>query len=540
LEISAFNPTSTSGNYVRVAGRGLVNQIYGTKLSRVYPGVADNLPGQWLRVRRVGNAFSFYLGTNGTAWSLISEQYQQFPATVLFGTFASPDNADGTSYVVAEFADYGDVVATDTVAPTLVSAGTLDGKTIGLKFSEAISSASVGSVANYTVSGATVVGAATGISPNTVYLTVAGLAGDTFTATVNGGLVDLSGNPVAPGSAAAGKKSNWAVSDVGFIQNPDSRPTPGDDPYPVGMAVAVSSDTNPELEIVGGGSNAYNPGDFITYVYRTYPGDFDVVVAVNRFDRRGIAGGYGNGGIHVRQSLYLAGNTTVAENTKVPAYVNIVYYEGSDPNRAAIELNRPNAGDNYGNNAPNSNTQLIDGLTGWFTGLRTIDAAGTLSPESSATQAHWLRIVRVGTKFTSLFSYDGITWVEQDAPGRDMANLTGSVLVGFANQNDTGYGVPPNNTYAGNGTLDADGNNTQNASNYGVLRISSFGDFATRFPSVPPTISIQANTAGVVITYTGTLVSADTLGGAFTPVAGASSPYTVPPATTQKFYRASQ
>jgi len=544
LEIAAFNPLSATGNFVRVAGRGLSNQIYAQVLSRNYPGVTETLPNQWLRVRRVGNAFSFYVGTNGVDWSLIADQYQVFPATVQFGAFASPDNAEGTSYAVAEFADYGDVEVVDAVAPTLVSTGTLDNQTIGLKFSEPIASAGASVAANYTVSGATVVSAQTGVSPNTVYLKVTGLTSDTFTVTVVGGLVDVTGNPVAPGSTAAGKKSSWSVTDVGYIQNPNSRPTPGDDPYRVGQAVAVSSDTNPEIEIVGGGSNAYNPGDFITYVYREYPSDFDVVVAVNRFDKRGIAGGYANGGIHVRQGLYLPNNDVVAENTKVPAYVNVVYYEASGPNRAAIQLNRPNPGDNYGNNTPNLNTEEIDGLLGWFTGLRTIDAAGNLSEQSSPTQAHWLRVVRSGTQFTALFSYDGLTWVTQDQAELDLPNLTGTVLVGFAHQNDTGYGVPPDDTYAGNGTLNEEGKNTQNESNYGVVRISHFGDFATAFPV--PQLNIQTSGANVVITWIGTgyaLQSAGTLGGPYTPaglpveVINGVNTVTVTPGNTPTFYR---
>jgi len=43
--------------------------------------------------------------------------------------------------------------------------------------------------------------------------------------------------------------------------------------------------------------------------------------------------------------------------------------------------------------------------------------------------------------------------------------------------------------------------------------------------------------SGSVITYTGTLESSDTLGGTYSPVAGATSPYTVPPGTEKRYYR---
>jgi hypothetical protein len=299
--------------------------------------------------------------------------------------------------------------------------------------------------------------------------------------------------------------------------NPNARPTLGDDPYRIGRAVAVSSTTNPEVEIIGGGSNAYNPGDFMHYLYREYTGDFDVVVAVNRFDRRGIAGGYGNGGIHVRAGLYRTDNNEIADKTKVPSYVNITYYEGSDADRAAIELNRPEAGANYGNNTPNGNNTEVGGRLGFFTGLGAINAAGELSPNYSPTQAKWLRVKRVGQSFSSLLSYDGVNWFEQDQGNKPMPNLPATVLVGFGHHNDTGYGVPPEgNTYAGNGTK------TQNESNYGVVRISALGNFATiNEPGPGPAVSleIRKTAQGVVISWTGsgyTLLSAPSVAGPYT------------------------
>jgi hypothetical protein len=53
-----------------------------------------------------------------------------------------------------------------------------------------------------------------------------------------------------------------------------------------------------------------------------------------------------------------------------------------------------------------------------------------------------------------------------------------------------------------------------------------------------PTISIAKQGANWVITYTGTLYSSATVNGTYGPVAGASSPYTVPAGTKIEFYRA--
>lgn len=543
LEIAAYNPDGA--NLVRVAGRGRVDQVYSKRLSRDYPGVSANLPNQWLRIRRTGDAFAFFVSANGTTWSLVAEQYQSFPATVFFGTFAAPDDASGSLVAVAEFANYGPPAVTDTTAPVAVSAGTLDGRTVGVKFSEPVSTPSATDRLKYTLSQGTVLSVRPGISGDTVYLTVAGLTASTFTVSVSG-VVDLHGNPVAATTLNA-RRSAWTSTDIGYIQDPVFRPTLGDDPYVAGSAVAVSSDTNPEVEIVGGGSNGYNPGDYIHYLYRPYTGDFDVVVAIDRFDRRGIAGGYANGGIHVRAGLYLPDNTEIGANTKVPSYVNIAYYEGSDPNRAAIELNRPAAGDNYGNSGPYSNDTLIGSLRGFFTDLRTVDAAGTISPESDPTQAKWIRVKRTGQSFTSYFSYDGMTWVEQEGSTRTMANLPATVLVGFGHHNDTGYGVPPaGSTYAGNGTVNAEGAPVQNESNYGVVRIRNFGDLATAFPVESPLIQIRRTDGSVVLSWTGTgftLQSSASLDGTYsatglTPVvSGDVSTVTIAPTESGRFYR---
>lgn len=546
LEIFAANPEGD--NLVRVAGRGRVDQVYARRLSRNYPGVADNLPNQWLRIKRTGHHFGFYVSTNGTAWSMVSQQYQVFPATVQFGVFAAPDDASGGSVASAEFADYGDTPVSDTTAPTLVSVGTLDKQTIGVKFSEPVNSLSATQPGNYAISQGTIWDVVPGLGANTVHLKVTGLTDDTFTVTVNGGVVDSAGNPVAPGSTANGRVSNWISTDIGFIQNPMMRPTPGDDPYLAGRAVAISSAAGgPEVEIIGGGSNAYNPGDFMHYLYRQYPaGDFDVAVSVERFDKRGIAGGYSNGGIHVRSALYLADPTTItdpaeaANNTKVPAYVNIVYYEASDPNRAAIELNRPNPGDGYGNNTPNSNTEEIDGLLGFYPELRAINAAGTIEPMSSPAQSHWLRVRRVGNAFTSFFSYDGVTWKEQDQGNRVMENLAGPVVIGFGHHNDTGFGVPPEgNTYAGNGTP------TQNESNYGIVRLGYLGNYPP--PAAAPLLTIvQAANGTLTIEWEGagfTLQSTGTVNGGWTnaglPVntVGNRNTVTVTPTAAAQYYR---
>ncbi len=54
-----------------------------------------------------------------------------------------------------------------------------------------------------------------------------------------------------------------------------------------------------------------------------------------------------------------------------------------------------------------------------------------------------------------------------------------------------------------------------------------------------PLISIRQSGSSSVITFTGTLLSSPTVGGTYSPVSGATSPYTVPQGEPQRFYRSS-
>lgn len=59
-------------------------------------------------------------------------------------------------------------------------------------------------------------------------------------------------------------------------------------------------------------------------------------------------------------------------------------------------------------------------------------------------------------------------------------------------------------------------------------------------PTTTPTLGVARSGGNVVLTYTGSLQSADNVKGPYTAVAGATSPFTVTPAGAGKFYRAGQ
>lgn len=559
LKMTAGNPAGA--NAVQVLGRGLDAQRY-TLFSRSYPGVTNAIPNLWMRIQRTGNAFSFYLSSDGVNWSLVAQRYQEMPATLLLGTYAAGamDPNDFTnnplqllSRTTVRYADYKKVDLGDLVPPALLSAGTLDKKTVGVKFSEQVDSATAAVASNYTLSQGTVSSVKIGIGGDTAYLTVNGLTSDTFTVTVNG-VKDHAGNAIAANSSVGAKAIGYVSQDLGSIQNPNARPTPGDDPYRVGQAVAISSDANPEVEIIGGGSNAWDPGDYVHYLYRSTPlvGDFDVSVAVSRYDRSANQGGYSNSGLMLRASPYLAGLEYTTAGTKVPMVANTTYLENSGPGRGAIPLWRETEGGGYGyGNAGFSWTTLIGGIKGYYTGLRSVDATGAVDVESAPASARFLRIKRVGNEFTFFASWDGSTWETVDTRTLDLPN---TLLYGFSTMTDSGASAPPASAYGANGhTIDPQdplnpynplidppvpgGRSFMNESNYAAQRIRLFPNGVVLGPPGPLTISNTGGSVTISWPGTGTLQAAPTVNGPWTPVANQTNPYPVTPSGGHTFYR---
>ena len=289
---------------------------------------------------------------------------------------------------MASFDAYSDVELGDTTGPVLVSAGTLDKKTVGVKFNEPVSSASGTVLANYSLSQGTVTAAKLGIGGDSVYLTVSGLTANTFTVTVTN-VTDPTGNKIAANSTVNAKATGLVSVDIGAITTPSPRtPTAGDDPYRPGQAVATSSDDAAEVEIIGGGSNAWNPGDYIHWLYSATPisGDFDVAAKLSRYDRPNNTAGWGNSGLMLRAAPYLAGQEYTEEGTKVPMVANTSYMENSAPGRAAIPLFRTDPGVGYGNGNPVGWTTVVGGVKGYFGDLVRLTHPALLIPNPPPSQ----------------------------------------------------------------------------------------------------------------------------------------------------------
>jgi hypothetical protein len=491
LQLVAGNPATGGANQVQFCGRALDGQNY-TIFSRTYAGVNNALPNQWLRLRRVGDYFAAYIGTNGVDWTLAGERYQEWPAKVMVGAYGASSRDDTRATV--GFSTYGAVPVSDAIPPRLVSAGTIDKKLVGVKFSEMLDMATATDPANYRLSQGTITGIKSGIGGDAVYLEVTGLTADTFSVTVLGGVKDTAGNVVAANSVAQARALNWVSQDLGRIQDPANRPKPGDDPYRVGRAVMVSSDENPEVEIVAGGSNAWNPGDYVHYLYRQEPlsGDFDVTIAVSRYDRSANQGGYSNSGLMLRISPYLAGEEYTAAGTQVPMVANTTYLENSGPGRGAIPLWRTSEHGGYGNGkADFSWTTLIGGKKGYYAGLRAMNASGAVDPQSSASSARYLRIKRTGATYFFYASWDGVDWAQVDR--KDLPELPDKLLLGFSTMTDSGANEPPFSAYGNNGhQIDPNdplnpeqdpnwtsGRSYMNESNYAAQRIKVFPNGVT-------------------------------------------------------------
>jgi len=537
-------------NQVGVWGRCLDAQNY-TQLSRTYAGVSNALPNQWLRMKRVGNSFSFFVSADGVNWSLICQRYQAITNVVLFGpcvaASVNPNDSTGNpngllSRAAATFGGYMNVNLGDVVPPTLISAGTIDKQTIGVRFSKQVNSTTATLATNYKLSQGTVTSAKLGIGGDAVYLSVTGLANNSFTVTVNG-VKDTSGNALAANATVSGKVSAWASTDIGFIQNPAKRPTPGDDPYLVGTTVATSSDDAPEVEVVGGGSNAWNPGDFVHYIYSSnmLSGDFDVAVKISRYDRSANTAGYANSGLMLRSALYNAGQEYTDAGTQVPMVANTTYVESFGPGRGAIPLWRTDANGGYGNgNAGFGWATVIDGMEGYQGDLRSTNSVGVDFMPSSPYQARWLRITRSqSTNYTFYASWDGNVWAQVDT-----ANLVlpDQLMLGIATMNDSGGAAPPASAYGANGhTIDPSdplsptangGSSVQNESNYSVQKMRLYPNTASIGE-----MKLQRSGSSSTLTYAGTLVSSTSLAGPWTAVPAQTSPYQLPETGSQMFYR---
>ncbi|MBI2926269.1 MAG: discoidin domain-containing protein [Verrucomicrobia bacterium] len=532
-EVSRVVELAASGDVVELFGRIVLlteaNPAGGPDIPGTTPSDYDRqngvaglntvLPNQWLRLRRTGQSFHAYVRDANHSWAQFASKHSpDMPATMWVGLYAAA-NTDGQS-AEASFEGWQDYVpAGDTTAPTLVSAGTLDKKTVGVKFSEAIKGSSVDK-AKFSISQGTVASASTGMQGDSVYLEVTGLTDDNFTVTASG-VTDLAGNQMAADSKVNGSYSGWKSVDIGFgpgYVDPNLRPSAGDNPYIIGKSVVLGSGDEVEIDYVGGGYNNFR-GDLNHFVYKEIEGDFDVKVENTRYDRSDGTECCANGGLMVRDALFLdPADFTNQDVTRVARLTAATYSMANDTKLLFSYRDDSGPGIGQGNDATQGfGTADPDGFIGkWANYKNILDSSGAQRANTSPQQNLWFRVKREGQTFTVYWSHFGVKWTQFGS--RVMANIGPKALVGWAIMTDN-----------------RGGEGGQQANSFVTANLRHFGPTTT---APTPTIgNIRVDGTDVVFDFIGVLQAADAVTGEYQDVQGATSPARVPIGAGNKFWR---
>lgn len=177
----------------------------------------------------------------------------------------------------------------DNIPPVLVSAGSADGLTIGLRFNEELDAVSVTSTANYFVNGEAIpVSSATLWDSKTIAVQLGTPITGSFTVAVTN-VTDLSGNSVAANSSASGVADGLTVQDIGSTLVP-------------GAVISYASGLY-DFKASGSGMGGLLPGtgtaDSGVVAMKEVTGDFDMKLQTSRL----IGGQTPFAGLMMRASL---------------------------------------------------------------------------------------------------------------------------------------------------------------------------------------------------------------------------------------------
>ena len=272
-------------------------------------------------------------------------------------------------------------IAQDFDPPLLVSASSLDGYTIGVRYTEPVDPPTAGEYGNYIVNGGSTEVIAASVrpsDPSTVILTLASRIVGAFTVDAFG-IVDRAVNANFASSSTAGSVQRFFHhSDVG------------------GPAAAGSSftSTNGEISVVAGGTDIWNASDSGHLTLAALSGNFDVHARVDSLTRSGVDI-ISKAGLIVRE-------TTNADSRTLHILGNPPASQGG---RDLIEAGqRP----------------LIAALTVAWPATTNVVPAGIPNL--------WLRLTRVDDVFTGYASTNGVNWI---GFARIVAPYSNSVFVGL-------------------------------------------------------------------------------------------------------------
>ncbi len=281
-------------------------------------------------------------------------------------------------------------VTGDTLA--VVSAGSVDGTTVGVMFNQPVDLVTAVNPANYLINGVAPVGARIyrtslgAMGPEGIYviLTPASVVSGAFTVTASG-VTDLSGGALGGASSA----SSTVDGLTGYDINPGINGPPG---------VNYSFGTGHYI-VEGNGTDIYSGGDAFRFVYKAITGDFDLVTRIPRMDSVRYSA---KAGIHARRFL-----------DPFSPHVGAFFDPGpiAEQGNVLRSFSEGTAKQTWGAAG-----------TGWGTNTR-------LNPPDV-----WLRLRRTGNNFLRYYSTNGVNWILdgqiqpfQTIPPQD------TMLVGLAN-----------------------------------------------------------------------------------------------------------
>ena len=258
----------------------------------------------------------------------------------------------------------------------------------------------------------------------------------------------------------------------------------GADELALGNGVLATAENG--FDVYSDGIGEWGTYDESTFVYEQVTGDFDKVLRVEYQD---------SSSQWARAGLVVRDVTSFGVNRDTQA---------TDAGRyQKVHVN------------PQTTAMGTAGNYSWEGNRRLATGAATTSAGGGGTPLYpnaWCRLKRVGDLFTIFRSDDGVTWTQ----------------LGTSTFNEP----MPANLFVGP-EFSPENGNISPADLQGMW-LAKFRDYGNYNPVVTPTIGISS--AGV-ITYTGVLRSSATVNGTYAPVAGATSPYTVPKTGTAMFYR---
>ncbi|MGH7969485.1 MAG: hypothetical protein ACREIC_12230, partial [Limisphaerales bacterium] len=287
----------------------------------------------------------------------------------------------------------------------------------------------------------------------------------------------------------------------------------------LGLANAVVPVAPNGFDVYSDGIAEWGNYDETTFVFEQVTGNFDKKVRVEYQDG---SSEWARAGIVVRDVTNFGVDAATQEgsqpsNTPIPPYDGMAgRYQKCHVNPVGATLTGPGTG---GNATWEGNRRLDTG--GGCNSAIYSNNATPLYPSA------WCRIQRVGQTFSIFRSDDGVSWLKM-----------GSTTWGLE---DTNKMTMPNTVYVGPEFSPENGNVTQAADRGTFLaRFRDYGDYVATFD---PQLKVNVDPTGkMTITWaTGTLVSAPSAPGPYSPVPSATSPYVfTPPKTGTMYYRVMQ